>query len=99
MREGVISYSSWTRFFPSPPEGPTRGEGATMRPALGSSAGYAGEGARPSHPHRHQHIQRALVVAVLHQGRRAGVGELERGDVAFDLCGDVEQIAGIEADI
>ena len=41
-----------------------------------------------SHPHRHQHVQRALVVAVLHQGRRAGVGEAERGDVAFDLGGD-----------
>ena len=52
-----------------------------------------------SHPHRHQHVERTLVVLVLHQGRRAGVGEAERGDVAFDLGGDVEEVAGVEADI
>ena len=52
-----------------------------------------------SHPHRHQHVERALVVLVLHQRRRAGVGEAEYGDFALDLGGDVEQVARVETDI
>jgi hypothetical protein len=44
-------------------------------------------------PHRHQHVEGALAVLVLHQGRRTGVGEPEHGDLALDLRGDVEQIA------
>ena len=54
---------------------------------------------RKLHPHRHQHVERALGVLVLDQRRRAGVGELEHRDLAFDLRGDVEQIARVEADI
>ena len=33
--------------------------------------------AAPSYPHRHEHVERALVGAVAHQGGRAGVGHQE----------------------
>ena len=52
-----------------------------------------------SHPHRHQHVERALGVLVLDQRRRAGIGELEHRDLALDLRRDVEQVARVEADI
>ena len=55
--------------------------------------------ARRSHPHRHQHVERALGVLVLDQRRRAGIGELEHRHLALDLRGDVEQVARVEADI
>ena len=54
---------------------------------------------RPLNPHRHQDVERAFGVLVLDERRRAGVGELEHGDLAFDLRGDVEQVARVETDI
>src|SRR5207253_5039980 len=51
------------------------------------------------HPHRHQHVKRALGFLVLDQRRRSGVGEHEHGGLALDLGGDVEQVARVEADI
>src|SRR5450759_1348000 len=53
----------------------------------------------PSYPHRHQHIEGARAIAVLHYGRRTRVGEFEQHRVAFKLLGDIEEIAGVEADV
>ena len=50
-------------------------------------------------PHRHQHVERPFGVAVLDQGRRARIGELEHRRFAFDLGRDVEQITRIKANI
>src|SRR5690242_4066429 len=52
-----------------------------------------------SDPHRHQDVERALRVLVLDERRRAGIGEPQDRDLAFDLRRDVEQIARVEADI
>src|SRR6516225_5322045 len=52
-----------------------------------------------SHAHRHQHVERRGSLAFLHQGRRAGLGELEYGVVTVELAEHVEEIAGVEADI
>src|SRR3954451_17350653 len=54
---------------------------------------------RGLHPHRHQDVQRGRVFAVLDQGRGAGVCKLEQRRVAVELAGDVEEVAGVEADI
>src|SRR5690349_24869567 len=51
------------------------------------------------HPHRHQDVKRGGAFAVLDDGGGAGIGELEQGGVAVELGRDVEQIAGVEADI
>ena len=53
----------------------------------------------PLHPHRHQHVERGRALAVLDQGRRARIGEAEQRRVALELGRDVEQVAGVEADI
>src|SRR6476620_2888662 len=50
-------------------------------------------------PHRHQHVERALGVAILDQRRRSRIGQLQDRGFALELRRDVEQIAGIEADI
>src|SRR6202011_5856168 len=71
---------------------------AGTSPAMTKSIQSVSDG-NCSHPHRHQHIERGLVVLVLHQGRRTGIGEPEHGDLALDLAGDVEQIARVESDI
>ena len=55
--------------------------------------------AKASHPHRHQHVERALGVLVLDQGRRAGIGEAQHRHLAVELGRDVEQIARVESDI
>ena len=44
-------------------------------------------------PHGHQHVKRALGIAILDQRRRARIGELEHRGFAFELAGDVEQVA------
>src|SRR5712672_2202540 len=59
----------------------------------------APSGLQYSHPHRHQHVERALGIAILDQGRRARIGEAEHRRVALDLSRDVEQVARVEADI
>ena len=41
----------------------------------------------------------AGVGRIEHQGGRGGVGEAELGGLALDLVGDVQQIAGVEADL
>ena len=51
------------------------------------------------HAHRHQHVEGRGALAVLDDGRRAGIGELEQGRVAVELGRDVEEVAGVEADI
>ncbi len=51
-----------------------------------------------SDPHRHQNIQRSGLVILTDQSRRAGVGEVEFDNVAFNLAQDVHQIARVEAD-
>ena len=51
------------------------------------------------HPQRHQHVLDAGVAGIEHQGGRGGVGEAELGRLAADLAGDVQQIAGVEADL
>ena len=67
-----------------------------------TGVGRAGEGADrpvPSYPHRHEHVERALVGTVAHQGGRAGIGHQEARLGALDLLGDVEQVARVEADL
>ena len=44
-------------------------------------------------------IERGRAVAILDQRRRAGIGEADQRRVADKLADDVEQIAGVEADI
>src|ERR1700730_4543336 len=66
---------------------------------FGATLSHKGRGYFLSHPHRHQDVERGLVFLVLHQRGRARVGEFEDGDLAFDLGGDVEEVAGVEADI
>src|SRR5215204_883717 len=51
------------------------------------------------HPHRHQDVEGGRALAVLDDRRGARVGELEEGGVAVELAGDVEEVAGVEADI
>src|SRR3954453_4480863 len=43
-------------------------------------------------PHRHQLVERALGILVLHQRRRAGIRQLQDCDLALDLCSHVEQV-------
>src|SRR5690606_35483552 len=52
----------------------------------------------PLDTHRHQHIDRLVVVAVAHEGRRAGIGEREGSLRTVELSGDVELVARIETD-
>src|SRR5258708_3581854 len=54
---------------------------------------------RMLNPHRHQYIERASGILVLDQGGRTGVGKFQNRGFAFDLSGDIEQIARIESDI
>src|SRR5829696_2488308 len=49
--------------------------------------------------HWHQNVQGAFRILVLDQGRRSWVGQLQHGGLTFDLRRDVQQVAGIEADI
>ena len=72
---------------------------APRGPRLRSSGRQAYRDGSALDPHRHQHVERRRALAVLDQGRRAGIGELEQGRVAVELAGDVEEIAGVEADI
>ena len=51
-----------------------------------------------SDPHRHQDIKGVRAFAVLHQGRRTGIREFEKGGIAIKLVHDVEQVTRIEAD-
>src|SRR5580704_2002963 len=89
MRLAVGRWCGVCSTNPSP--GATRhpfpqGEKEENSPAMTRSEGS-------SHPHRHQNVERALVVFVLHQGRRAGIGEFQDRDLAFDLGGDVQEVA------
>ena len=52
-----------------------------------------------SHPHRHQHVQRAGRVLIAQERGGAGIRELQLGLLALELRGDVEEIAAVEADI
>jgi hypothetical protein len=78
-----LQHEPLTRRY-APPS--SQGEKEENSPAMTTSEGS-------SHPHRHQNVQRALVVFVLHQGRRAGIGEFQDRDLAFDLGGDVQEVA------
>src|SRR5215203_5792184 len=52
-----------------------------------------------SDPHRHEHVQRRSLVVLTDQGRRGGIGEMDLDHVTVNLPEDVEQIAGVEADL
>ena len=75
-----------------------RGRRVHRSPPCPASSTLAKDG-RSSHPHRHQHVERVRLVVLAQQGRRGGVGEVDLDRVALDLAEDVEQIAGVEADL
>jgi hypothetical protein len=52
-----------------------------------------------SHPQRHQDVERRRAVAILDQGRRAGIGESDEGGVGRQLPTMSSRLAGVEADV
>ena len=50
-------------------------------------------------PHRHQDIERALVLSILDEGWRTGIGEQKAHILAGDLAGDIQEIARVEPDL
>src|ERR1700737_2280690 len=52
-----------------------------------------------SHPHRHQHVERAFGILVLHQRWRTGIGQSQHRDLALDLRRDIQEVARVETDI
>ena len=83
------------------PRQPDDGPGGMPMASLGADWRRAGalDIRPPSDPHRHQHIERAGIADIADQGGRGGVGQRELRALAVDLLGDVEEIAGVEADL
>src|SRR3954470_14874369 len=52
-----------------------------------------------SDTHRHQDIKRVRFVILAQERWRSGIGEVDLDRVAVDLAEDVEQVAGVEADL
>src|SRR5262245_53482337 len=83
----------------SPASGRATSTGFAMRESAGGTPALPGVGSRLSHPHRHQHIERALDLLIGEQCRRTRVGQPEHRRIAFELGCDIEQIARVEPDI
>src|SRR3546814_15957159 len=64
-----------------------------------TEGGYVLKRLNPSDAHRHQHIEGRAAVVFADQGRGGGVGQVQFHQVAVDLAKNVQQIAGVEADV